>query len=115
MKRQRKVYAVMFVLIVWSILSNACLASDTTKVFKTITVDVGRNPTILDSNAIVLIREASNEMFTADYVTVVYADDRDKKTADKVCFLLLAEGIPPTSVTQELAALSNYKPNGREI
>jgi len=109
MKRQRKVYAVMFVLLVWSILSNACLASDTTKVYKSITIEVGRKPTVLDSNAIAAIREASNEMFTADYVTVVYADDRDKKTADKVCFLLLAEGIPPTSVTQELATLSNYK------
>ena len=110
MKRQRKVYAVMFVLLVWSILSNACLANDTTKVYKTITVDVGRKPEILDSNDIWEIRNASNEMFTADFVTVVYADDRDKKTADKVCFLLLAEGIPPNSVALELAVLSTFPP-----
>ena len=64
MKRQRKVYAVMFVLLVWSILSNACLANDTTKVYKTITVDVGRKPEILDSNDIWEIRNASNEIFT---------------------------------------------------
>jgi len=101
MKRQIKVNAVLFMLGALSILSFKSNASDTTKVYKNILVDVGRKPEVLDTNSIADIRAASNDMFTADFVTVVYSDERDKKCADKLGYLLLAEGIPPSRIALE--------------
>ena len=81
MKRQIKVNAVLFMLGALSILSFKSNASDTAKVYRNILVDVGRKPEVLDSAAIDAIRTASNDMFAADFVTVVYAEERDKKCA----------------------------------
>lgn len=114
MKRQIKVNAVLFMLGALSILSFKSNASDTTKVYKNILVDVGRKPEILDSAAIDAIRTASNDMFAADFVTVVYSDDRDKKCADKLGYLLLAEGIPPSRIAMEQTALTT-NPAGKVI
>lgn len=114
MKRQIKVNAVLFMLGALSILSFKSNASDTTKVYKNILVDVGRKPEVLDTNAIADIRAASNDMFAADFVTVVYSDDRDKKCADKLGYLLLAEGIPPSRIAMEQTATTN-NPAGKVI
>jgi len=114
MKRQIKVNAVLFMLGALSILSFKSNASDTTKVYKNILVDVGRKPDVLDTNAIADIRAASNDMFAADFVTVVYSDERDKKCADKLGYLLLAEGIPPSRIAMEQAATTN-NPAGKVI
>ena len=114
MKRQIKVNAVLFMLGAMSILSFKSNASDTTKVFRNILVDVGRKPEVLDSAAIYAVRTASNEMFAADFVTLVYSDERDKKCADKLGYLLLAEGIPPTRIAMEQTALTT-NPAGKVI
>ena len=114
MKRQIKVNAVLFMLGALSILSFKSNASDTTKVYRNILVDVGRKPEVLDTNAIADIRASSNEMFAADFVTVVYSDERDKKCADKLGYLLLAEGIPPSRIAMEQTALTT-NPAGKVI
>ncbi len=114
MKRQIKVNAVLFMLGALSILSFKSNASDTTKVYRNILVDVGRKPEVLDSAAIDAIRTASNDMFAADFVTVVYSDERDKKCADKLGYLLLAEGIPPSRIAMEQTALTT-NPAGKVI
>ncbi|MFM7016196.1 MAG: hypothetical protein ACKOX3_07715 [Bacteroidota bacterium] len=114
MKRQIKVNAVLFMLGALNILSFTCIASDTTKVYKNILVDVGRKPEVLDTNAIIDIRAASNDMFAADFVTVVYANESDKKCADKIGYLLLAEGIPPSRVAMEQTATTT-NPAGKAI
>ena len=114
MKRQIKVNAVLFMLGALSILSFKTNASDTTKVYKNILIDVGRKPEVLDSAAIDAIRTASNDMFAADFVTVVYSDERDKKCADKLGYLLLAEGIPPSRIAMEQTALTT-NPAGKVI
>lgn len=106
MKRQIKVNAVLFMLGALSILSFKSNAGDTTKVYKNIVVEVGNIADELESNAIAAIRSASNDMFAADFVTVVYSNERDKKCADKLGYLLLAEGIPPNRVTIEPVAIN---------
>lgn len=78
MKRQIKVNAVLFMLGALSILSFKSNAGDTTKVYKNIVVEVGNIADELESNAIAAIRSASNDMFAADFVTVVYSNERDK-------------------------------------